>query len=60
MAMDAPVRRMLIVLAVFLPIGIASSLWRGDSLGRTVGYALTGVVVCGFFVGCYLWARRKD
>ena len=59
MVVDAPVRRMLPVLATFLPIGVVFSTWRGDSLGTTIGYALVGVGVVGFVVGCHLYASRK-
>ena len=59
MAMDASVRRMLTVLAVFLPIGVVFSIWRGDSLGNTIGYALVGVGVVGFLIGCRLYASRR-
>ena len=33
MVVDAPVRRMLTVLSIFLPIGVVFSIWRGDSFG---------------------------
>jgi hypothetical protein len=58
MAADGPIRRMIVVLMVFLPIGVAASIWRGDSAGTTVGHALVGLAVCGFLVGCYLYASR--
>ena len=35
MAVDWRIRRLLVVLLVFLPIGVAASIWRGDSLGTT-------------------------
>ncbi len=59
-AVDATVRRLLVVLLVLLPIGVAFSVRRGDSLSTTMGHALVGVGVFAFFIGCYLWARRKD
>ena len=58
MAVDWRIRRLLVVLLVFLPIGVAASIWRGDSLGTTVGHALVGVGVCGLFIGGYLYAGR--
>ncbi len=59
MAVEGPVRRIIIVLLVLLPVGIAASLWREDSLGTTTSYALLGVGVCGFLIGCYLFAGRS-
>ena len=59
MVMDAPVRRMLTVLAIFLPIGVVFSIWRGDSFGTTVGYALVGVGVVGALVALHLYVGRR-
>jgi hypothetical protein len=60
MAIEAPVRATLLVLAVFLPIGVATSIWRGDTLSAAVGHAVVGIGVCGLLVGGYAWVRRKS
>ena len=59
-AMGSPVARLVAVLLVFLVIGIAASVWRGDSPATTAAQALVGVICGGFIVGCYWWVRRKD
>ena len=58
--MEAPVRRMIVVLSVLLVVGIATSIWRGDSLRTTVGLNLFGLACGGFVFACYAWARRKN
>jgi hypothetical protein len=60
MAVDAPVRRMMVGLLIFVVIGVAGSIWRGDRPSTTAGYAIAGVIGGGFVIGCYLWARRKN
>ena len=60
MAMDSPARRMVVVLGVLLVVAVATSIWRGDSLGTTVGTSLVGLACGGFVFACYLWARRKS
>jgi hypothetical protein len=59
MAISADVRRMIAVLLTLLVVGVAASLWRGDSLGTTVGYAAVGLACAGVVYACYFWARRK-
>jgi hypothetical protein len=51
---------MVTVLGVLLVVGVATSIWRGDSLGTTVGTSLVGLACGGFVFACYLWARRKN
>jgi hypothetical protein len=60
MAVDGPIRRIIVVLLVFLPIGVAASLVRGDSPGTTVGLALVGVVIAGLLIAYHWWDRRKN
>ena len=60
MAMDSPVRRMVAVLGVLLVVGVATSIWRGDSVATTVGTSLVGLACGGFVFACYFWARRKS
>jgi hypothetical protein len=58
MAMDSPVRRMIVVLGVLLVVGVATSIWRGDSLGTAVGINLVGLACGGLVFAAYFWARR--
>ena len=58
-AMDAPARRMIFGVLMFLVIGIAFALQRGDSLGTIVAQTAVGLACGGFVLACYLWARRK-
>jgi hypothetical protein len=60
MAMDAPVRRMFAVLGFLLVVGVASSIWRGDSVGTTVGLTLVGLACGGLVFAAYFWARRSN
>jgi hypothetical protein len=60
MAMDAPVRRMFAVLGFLLVVGVATSLWRGDSVATTIGLSLVGLACGGLVFAAYFWARRKN
>ena len=42
MAVESPVRRMILVLGVLLVVGVAASIWRGDSPATTLGLSLVG------------------
>ena len=59
MALESPVRRMIVVLGVLLVVGVAASIWRGDSPATTLGLSLVGLACGGFVFGCYLWVRRS-
>ena len=59
MAADAPLRRMIVGLLIFLTIGLAWSIWRGDRPATTVAYVLAGAVGGGFVIACYWGARRR-
>jgi hypothetical protein len=60
MAMEAPVRRMTAAVVFFFAFCVISSIWRGDSPGMTVAYAVAVLVGGGVVIGGYLWARRKN
>jgi hypothetical protein len=59
MAFSADVRRMIVVMLALSTVGIAGSIWRGDSVSTTLGHLLVGLCAGGFVFGCYFWARRK-
>jgi len=60
MAVGAPARRMIGAVLFLLVVGVAFSIWRGDSPGTTVGQAVAVLVGGGLVIGCYLWVRRKN
>jgi len=57
-AMAPPVRRVITILGVLLVVGVATSIWRGESHATTVTLNLFGLSWGGLVFAFYFWARR--